>query len=780
MYNILEQKELNELKAKEPGRFQYLVEGGLYLNLKGLELRQIDGIDVKKIENLCRIVRGYAFSAINGIKSGHPGGSSSKVEQVLTLLSTGIVAFDPMHAKNPGRDRVVWSAGHCSPLLHSVLALIYEVLRRKKSDFRQEELGMVLPRCLHRFGPTQCKVVESGLDLPECLNRFRHCDGPTGHIEGHFALSDISTGSSGHGFSMSLGLALLHKSNGLDTKVFVIAGDAETEEGMSYEARNIINTLGIDNLIITLDYNKFGIDGPISEVISSPYINHWFSPGWNIIEVDGHNVLELAYAYLKANQGFGNKKATVIIAHTIKGKHYGKLEGTAESHGTPAPQAEYVEIMKKLGFDIPGIEGETMKDINVVTSQITKEDENYLLERLEIGKQKIKPEKDLVKKMETALKGRPMVDYKKIKRPDVLPPELVFEEGKSMATRKATEAFFKWLMSKTAFFYLGAGDLMKSILTGAAENIYGIITKENPYGRGIRFGIAEQNMAMMSSALASDILPGGFQAMSVFASYGVFTSIMSNSVRMALINNAVNPRSKGFFIMLAAHDGPETGEDGSTHHGLFWMSLFTAYPGIKVYKPMDANETIEMLFYALEKGEPVAFSVMRPATPVLKRGKSACCGQDVPTAKEAINGAYVFKPFKENGPSTSLGASKKKIVLAICGGQVLANVLEILPDLENQNLDIKIIAVTSPELYEELRERDPQKADAILPDEERKYVVALHNGWPGFLYPFILPSDYPKRAMGITKFLKSGPPVEVYQTAGFDPQGLKEKILKAL
>ncbi|OHA15426.1 MAG: hypothetical protein A3A10_02720 [Candidatus Tagabacteria bacterium RIFCSPLOWO2_01_FULL_42_9] len=774
MYNILNQKELDELKAKEPGRFQYLAEGGLYLNLRGLGLKPLEGIDIPKIQNLARIVRGFIFAAINGIKSGHPGGSSSKVEQVLTLLMSGVLAFDPMRAKNPGRDRFIWSAGHCTPLLHSVLALIYEAFRRQGQNIRQEELGAVLPECLHRHGFAKCKVVESGLALPECLNRFRHCDGPTGHVEGNYALADASTGSSGHGFSCALGLALLHKSCGLDTKVYVIAGDAETEEGMSYEARNIINALGVDNIVVSLDYNGFGIDGPIAEVIGSPYINHWFSPGWNIIEVDGHNVSELAYAYKKAAEGFGNKKATAIIAHTTKGKHYGKLEGTADSHGTPAKQEEYAEIMKKMGFDILGIEGETMKDIDVVTSQITKEDADYLLHRLEIGKQKIKPEKELVEKMNRALKSRPMVDYKKIKRPDVLPPELVFsasggKEGKKIATRKATEAFFKWLMGQTAFFYLGAGDLMKSILTGQAENVYGVITKENPHGRGIRFGIAEANMAMMSATMTQDILPGGFQAMTVFASYGVFTSIMSNSVRMALLNNAVNPKAKGFFIMMAAHDGPETGEDGPSHHGLFWMSLFNAYPGIKVYKPLDANETVEMLFYAMERGEPVALSVMRPGTPVFKRGDSGL-GFIVPEAKEAINGAYVFKSFRENG--------KKKIVLAVCGGQVMANVLEILPELENQGLDVKIVAVTSPELYEELREKNPKKAGEILSDEERKYVVTLHNGWSGFLHPFILPEDYNKRVIGIGKFLKSGPPDEVYKVAGFDPQGLKEKILK--
>jgi len=751
MYNILDSQELDSLKQKEPQRFQYVPEGGFYLNIKGLELKPVEGIDLPRIQNLARIVRGLAFSAIEGIKSGHPGGSSSKVEQILTLVLSGVLAFDPMQERHPGRDRMVWSAGHCTPLFHATLALIYESLRRQGTEIDKDKLGAV---------------------MPGCLARFRHCNGPSGHVESHYALADISTGSSGHGFSAALGLATLQKSCGLPCKVFVMAGDAETEEGISYEARNIINTLGTDNLIVSLDFNGFGIDGPITEVIGTPYINHWWGLGWNVIEVDGHNILELNYAYQKAAQGFGlptgqagNSRPTVIICHTIKGKYYGKYENTADSHGTPAPHPEYIEIMKKLGFDIPGVDGEIQKDIDVVTSQIMPEDVKYMIDRLEVAKQKIKPEEELKKTMETALAGRPLADFRNIKRPETLPPELVFKEGEKVPTRKATEAFFKWLMGQSAFFYIGAGDLMKSILTGAAENVYGLINKQNPYGRGIRFGIAEANMAMMSTALTQDILPGGFRPMSVFASYAVFTTIMSNSIRMALINNAFDPVAKGFFIVLAAHDGPETAEDGPTHHGLFWMSLFNAYPGIKVYKPMDANDTIEMLFYALEKGEPVAFSVMRPPTPVLARGNG------VPEAKEATNGAYVYKPFAQNG--------KQKKILAICGGQVMANVLEILPELE-QNLDIKIIAVTSPELFEELRLRDPQKANSILADEERQYVIALHNGWPGFLHPFILPGDYPKRVIGITEFLKSGPPAEVYQIAGFDPKSLKEKILEAI
>ena len=148
-----------------------------------------------------------------------------------------------------------------------------------------------------------------------------------------------------------------------------------------------------------------------------------------------------------------------------------------------------------------------------------------------------------------------------------------------------------------------------------------------------------------------------------------------------------------------------------------------------------------MLFLAAQRGEPVAFSCTRPGTPVLKRGDG------VPPAREAIS-----------------------------GGQVMHNALEILPEIEEQ-FDVKIVAVTSPQLYEELRRTDPAKAAAILSDEERQYVVALHNGWPGFLYPFVMLGDYRSRVFGMDRFSRSGKPDEIYRNAGFDCEGLRKKIL---
>jgi transketolase len=731
--------------AQTVGRATPTLEGAVHLDLRASDLEPLDGIDEELTARLARILRGLLFTAVDGARSGHPGGSSSKAEMVLALIASGVFGFDATRPKHPGRDRLVWSAGHCSPLFHALVALVYEALRRG---------GVALP-----------EAARGAAEYPEDLARFRRYPGPGGHVESELALADVSTGSSGHGFSMGLGLAALQRSCGLPAKVFVLAGDAETEEGMSYEARNLASRLGLANLVVALDYNNYGIDGPITEVLPVPYLSHWSACGWNVIEAAGHNVRELVHAYRQAVAGFGNGRPTVILCHTLKGIHYGRLEGTADSHGTPLAHAEYVQLMQALGFAVAPQEGRTAEDIQAVLAALGAAETDYLNARLETAGARIPAEPALVEQMQRALGDRPLTDYTAIRRPEVLPPELVFQEGTSAPTRKATEAWFEWVMRQTPFFYVGAGDLAKSILTGKAEQVRGLMSVDHPFGRGIRFGIAEQNMAMMSVAMAGDTLPGGFRPMTAFASYGVFSVMMANAVRMGLINSDVNPAARAFFILLAAHDGPETGEDGPTHHGLFWMSLYTAYPGIKVYKPLDANEAIEMLFHAGARGEPVAFSVVRPNVPVFRRGNG------VPPARAAVNGAYVFKPYAGNG--------KRKLALAVAGGQVLANVLAAVPEFE-RDADIKIIAVTSPELFEELRAADPRQADAILSDEERATLLAFHNGWKGFLYPFLLPGDYGRRSFGIDRFLRSGRPDELYAAAGFDAAGIRDKIASRL
>ena len=112
---------------------------------------------------------------------------------------------------------------------------------------------------------------------------------------------------------------------------------------------------------------------------------------------------------------------------------------------------------------------------------------------------------------------------------------------------------------------------------------------------------------------------------------------------------------------------------------------------------------------------------------------------------------------------------------AVSPGQMMAILLAALPHFES-DLDIKIVAVTSPELFEDLRRRDPQQAERIFSAEERAGAMAFHSGWKGFLYPFLLPGDYETRAFGMDRFLRSGRPAELYAWAGFDAAGIRAKI----
>src|SRR5450755_5137797 len=174
-YPLLDPEACTALRAAEPGRFQYQAQGGAYLNLRGLALEALPEIDEARIATLCRVVRGLTFAAVDGAQSGHPGGSSSKTEQVVTLLASGALGFDAWDPKHAGRDRVVWSAGHCSPLFHALLALIYQTLRCQGDTVASDLAHMAV--------------------YPEDLARFRKWGGPSGHVESLYALADTSTGS---------------------------------------------------------------------------------------------------------------------------------------------------------------------------------------------------------------------------------------------------------------------------------------------------------------------------------------------------------------------------------------------------------------------------------------------------------------------------------------------------------------------------------------------------------------------------------------------------------
>jgi len=234
--------------------------------------------------------------------SGHPGGSLSLIEILTALYYGDILKYNSKNPKDPKRDRLVMSKGHGSPTLYLILA----------------DLGFFPISCLREFDV-------SGSMLPKHCNRFK-----TPGIE-------ASTGALGQGISIAIGMALAEKLDRFNNyRVFTIASDGECQSGNLWEAAMSAAKFKLDNLIAIVDYNKVQIDGTVEEVMPiEPLRDKWESFGWFVIECDGHEISDIINAFHKTNNS--NKKPSVILAHTIKGKGVSFMEFKGEWHSAKIP-----------------------------------------------------------------------------------------------------------------------------------------------------------------------------------------------------------------------------------------------------------------------------------------------------------------------------------------------------------------------------------------------------------------------------------------------------------
>lgn len=255
-----------------------------------------------EIDRRVKAVRRHIVAMIAEAKSGHPGGSLSAADILVTLYFAEL-NVDPGNPAAPGRDRFVLSKGHAAPVLYATLA--------EKGFFPVEEL-----MTLRKLGS---------------------------RMQGHPDMKgipgvDMSTGSLGQGLSAANGMALAGRLDGRDYRVYALLGDGELEEGQVWEAAMFASHYKLDNLTAIVDNNGLQIDGAISEVLSPlPIPDKWRAFGWNVITVDGHdpNAIYQAVQTTKTVKG----KPTAIIAKTIKGKGVSCMENVADWHGK-APTAE--------------------------------------------------------------------------------------------------------------------------------------------------------------------------------------------------------------------------------------------------------------------------------------------------------------------------------------------------------------------------------------------------------------------------------------------------------
>ena len=269
--------------------------------------------EILELKELCNEMRKDVVSMIHAAKSGHPGGNLSAVE-ILAVLYKKCMKICPEWDKSADfdkRDRFVLSKGHASAALYSILARCGYFSVDELLNFRK--LGSNLQ------------------GHPSC----RHAKGV-----------EVSTGSLGQGLSMACGIALGLRLDKNPATVYVYLGDGEMQEGSVWEAVMNASHHNLNNIIAFIDRNRLQIDGNTENIKAiEPLADKLEAFGWNVIEIDGHDVEKIYEAVCSAKT---MDRPTAIIANTIKGKGVSYMENNAGWHGKAPNDAEYETAMKEL------------------------------------------------------------------------------------------------------------------------------------------------------------------------------------------------------------------------------------------------------------------------------------------------------------------------------------------------------------------------------------------------------------------------------------------------
>ena len=264
-----------------------------------------------ELGEMAKTLRRHIIRMTAKANSGHPGGSLSAAD-IMTALFFHEMRYDPKDPRWADRDRFLLSKGHAAPLLYAALA-------------------------------------EAGFLPVEELLTLRQLDS---RLQGHADVTatpgvEMSTGSLGQGLSIGIGMALAARLDERDSRVYVLLGDGECEEGQVWEAAMAAAHFKVDNLVAFVDRNQQQIDGWTYEVMDTePVADKWRSFGWHVIDINGHDLSQILAALHEAKRVEG--KPTVIIARTVKGKGVSFMENNLDFHGR-APSAEQAEqALKEL------------------------------------------------------------------------------------------------------------------------------------------------------------------------------------------------------------------------------------------------------------------------------------------------------------------------------------------------------------------------------------------------------------------------------------------------
>ncbi|MDP3789599.1 MAG: transketolase [Candidatus Omnitrophota bacterium] len=272
-------------------------------------------IEMSELQNKAKEIRKTILRTICKGGGGHISASLSIVE-ILTVLYHGILNIEPGNIKDPDRDRFILSKGHAAVALYAILA--------DKGFFDKRHLGTFGRRGTILGGhPDMYKV--PGVEA--------------------------STGALGHGFPFGVGMALAAKIDKKEYRVFTLLGDGECQEGSVWEAALFAPQQKLDNIIAIIDHNKLQAMDTLDNVVSlEPLADKWKAFGWEVREVDGHDISQLEAVFKSVP--FVRGKPSLVLAHTVKGKGVSFMENAPIWHYRLPNKEETEAICNELGSDI--------------------------------------------------------------------------------------------------------------------------------------------------------------------------------------------------------------------------------------------------------------------------------------------------------------------------------------------------------------------------------------------------------------------------------------------
>ena len=644
-------------------------------------------------------IRALGIDTINKANSGHPGMVLGSAPAIYTLF-TKEMNFYHKQSKWFNRDRFVLASGHASALLYTMLHLSgYQISMDDLKNFRQWKSNTP--------GHPECDITDG---------------------------VDASSGPLGQGIPMATGMALAEKFlatkynkegyNVVDHYTFVLCGDGDMQEGVTYEAASLAGHLSLGKLIVLYDANQVTLDGPLSMSFSEDVKKRYEAIGWQVISVaDGNDINAIQKAIRKGKKEL--YKPTLVIVNTIIG--YGSSnQGTNKVHGNPLGKEDGKNAKLSYGFDHEEfyVPDEVYEDF---ANTCIKRGKNRYNKWNRLFKEYEKNYPELAQELKDAIDGKYSLDVEEVTKKYV--------PGFSDATRNTSLEMIQEVAKQNPTFMSGTADLACSTKTEiASEETFSV---ENYSGRNLVFGICEFAMVAIMNGITLHtgikVSAGGFL---------VFSDYFKAALRMACL-------MKLPIIIPLSHDSIAVGEDGPTHQPIEQLAMLRSLPNVQVLRPADAIETAGAWKIAIESTKnPTAIILTRQNVTTLKNTSVENVGK----------GAYIVGPEVDRIDA-----------IIIATGSEVNLAMEAKEALFEQGIDVRVVSMPSMELFEK---QDDDYKEMVLPRNIRARLsieMASDFGWHKYV-------GLDGKTMSVSRFGTSAPASVVIENYGFTVENVIKNI----